>query len=106
MDQPKSEVNQEPEETLGNRDSDSDTDAGCPCQRWCLRNKEVNLRSIKKLKNLVKRYLNSKPNKKVQSNAFHVIKLMKELIEKVGQGWEEYKEICVKGSDPLYGNGW
>ena len=48
MDQPMSEVSQ-------SRDSDSDADAECPCDRWCSRNEEAknNLRSIKKLKDIV-----------------------------------------------------
>ena len=77
-----------------------EADDGCLCQRWCS-SRTKKLLFIKKLKYLVCTYFN--PNSERESGAkgkaFHIIKLMKSLIEDVGQEWEEYKRV-QSGSNP------
>ena len=72
------------------KDSDPEADDGCLCKRWCSPRRE-DLLTIKKLKDLVSTYFdpNSKRKLGAQGNAFHIIKLMKSLMEDVGRKWEE-----------------
>ena len=93
--QPKCKQSQErspKQESAKNKVSYSQADDECLCQRWCSSDTKK-LLLIKKLKNLVCAHFN--PNSETElgakGKAFHIIKLMKSLIEDVGQEWEEYK---------------
>ena len=105
MDQSSSEISQNPEKmkisTLEERESDT---KGCPCQRGFTK-PEVDLRSIKKL---VTKNLNSEtklrkgePEKGIRSNAFHIIKLMRESLCNVERDWRKYLDICAKKGSNL-----
>ena len=82
------------------KDSDPEADDGCLCQQWCS-SRTKDLLFIKKLKDLVCNHFNPNSERELgaQGNAFHIIKLMKRLIEDVGRKWEEYKKI-QGGSNP------
>ena len=104
VNQPKCEQSQErsPKQSISARrkDSDPEADDGCLCQRWCS-SRTKKLLFIKKLRDLVCTHFNPNSERELgaKGNAFHIIKLMKSLIEDVGQEWEEYKKI-QGGSNP------
>ena len=101
--QPKCEQSQErspKHESASKKVSYSQADDECLCQRWCSSDTQK-LLLIKKLKYLVRAHFNpdSETELGAKGKAFHIIKFMKNLIENVGQEWEEYKE-AQSGSNP------